>query len=82
MQVNKVNRRKEFFRIDLGRVREEVEKMGIKGAWTMAAQAREYRETLALEEAIQRDPARREAWLQDQLEFEPSIDAEAETASA
>lgn len=70
MQVNKVNHRKEFFRADLSHIREEVEKFGLSAKWTMAAEAREYRETLAIERAIKEDPAKRDAWVNRQLELE------------
>lgn len=47
-QVNKVNSRKEFFRVPLSRIREQVESMKIEAHWTMKAEAREYRESIAL----------------------------------
>ncbi len=71
-QVNKVNYRKEFFRVSLREIREEIERLGITTGihWTMTAQAREYRETLAIEKAIQEDPNMREAWMKRQLSLE------------
>lgn len=72
MQMNKVNYRKEFFRVDLGHIREEVEKFGLTAKWTMAAAAQEYHESLAIEKAINEDPARREAWIKRQLVLEPA----------
>jgi DNA repair exonuclease SbcCD ATPase subunit len=71
LQMNKVNYRKEFFRVDLKHIREEVEKLGILANWTMTAEAREYRETIAVENAIRDNPAARDAWLKRQLELEP-----------
>jgi len=62
-QVNKVNHRKEFFRAPLAKIRSELDKMGIDAKWTMAAEAREYRETQTIERTIAADPAAREAWL-------------------
>lgn len=47
-QVNKVNPRKEFFRLRLLDVKKTVEKLGIDVHWTLAAEAREYRESLAI----------------------------------
>jgi hypothetical protein len=47
--VNKVNFRKEFFRVALHEVRAEVERMGIASSWTLTAAAREFRETQAIE---------------------------------
>jgi phage-related minor tail protein len=75
-QVNKVNPRKEFFRIDLKHVREEVEKFGLSVKWTIAAQAREYRETLALEKAIAENPAMKESWVKGQLQINRRSDTE------
>ncbi len=72
MQMNKVNYRKEFFRVDLAHVREEVTKLGLDAKWTMAADAREYHETLAIEKAIKDDPAKGEAWVKGMLELPPA----------
>lgn len=62
MQVNKVNPRKEFFRVTLSDIKTMVEKMGLKTAWTMDAAAAEYRETLAIEEAMKSDPDAKRRW--------------------
>jgi len=70
MQVNKVNRRREFFHVDLNHIREELEKLGLNTQWTMVAQAAEYRQTLAIEKAIKDNPAARKAWVERQLELE------------
>jgi len=48
-RINKVNYRKEFFRIPLERVRTFTAEKGLEVTFTMAGDAREYRETLALE---------------------------------
>jgi len=77
MQVNKVNRRREFFRVDLKHIQEEAEKLGITPQWTMTAEAAQYRESLAIEKAIRENPAMREAWIKRQLELEP-LDIEVE----
>ncbi|MBR0167749.1 MAG: GIY-YIG nuclease family protein, partial [Synergistaceae bacterium] len=61
-QVNKVNFRKEFFRLSLSEIRAELEKSGLNVKWTMTAEAREYRETLTIEKAIQDNPQAREDW--------------------
>ena len=49
LRINKVNFRKEFFRLPLDRIRSFVEEKGLTATFTMAAEARDYRETLALE---------------------------------
>jgi len=48
-QINKVNPRKEFFRLPLERIRTLAAEKELEVTFTMAAEAREYRETLALE---------------------------------
>ena len=69
MQMNKVNYRKEFFKVDLAHIRGEIETLGLTAKWTMTSEAKEYRETLAIEKAIRDNPAQREAWLKRQLEI-------------
>ena len=61
-QMNKVNPRKEFFRADLSVIRKMVEARGLEASWTMAAQAAEYKESLAIEDRIKNDPAERVRW--------------------
>jgi hypothetical protein len=81
-QVNKVNYRKEFFRVDLAHVREEIEKLGLATKWTMASLAAEYRESQRIEQLIKDDPAAREAWIRRQLTYEVTVEAsETEEAS-
>lgn len=48
-QVNKVNPKKEFFKVNIKDVKSQIEKMGIQSKWTMLAEAKEYRESLAIE---------------------------------
>lgn len=48
-RVNKVNYRKEFFRVPIQAIRDLVTEMKLDASFTMAAEAREYRETLAFE---------------------------------
>lgn len=79
MQMNKVNHRKEFFRVDLKHIREEIEKVGLNVKWTMMAEAKEYRESLAIEKTIKETPTLREAWIKRQLSLE-HVDNEAEEA--
>ena len=66
MQMNKVNKRKEFFRIDLGSIRKEVQSLKIEAKWTMAAEAREYRESLLLEQAMATDAEVKQQWMRQQ----------------
>lgn len=50
--VNKVNYRKEFFYVNLTDVRTYLEQKGIQAQWTMAAEATEYRQSLAIAEEM------------------------------
>lgn len=61
-QMNKVNPRKEFFRVDISFIRKLVEGKGLVANWTMAANAAEYRESLAIEDRIRNNPAEKERW--------------------
>ena len=45
-RINKVNYRKEFFRVPLEKVRALIGERGIEASFTMLAEANEYRETL------------------------------------
>ncbi|MCT4604306.1 MAG: DUF4041 domain-containing protein, partial [Marinifilum sp.] len=49
-QVNKVNPRKEFFKVPISSIREKLDHMGIEAKWTMAAEAKEYFESLSIEQ--------------------------------
>ena len=65
-QVNKINSRKEFFRIRLSELRQVVEARRLGDIhWTMMAEARQFHETLALEQRLS-NPAERQAWLSQQ----------------
>lgn len=71
-QANKVNHRREFFRVSLQEIREEIEKLGVTTGvhWTMVAEAKQYRESIAIEKAIKENPAEREAWIRRQHKLE------------
>ncbi|RKH15696.1 DUF4041 domain-containing protein [Corallococcus sp. CA047B] len=66
-QVNKVNPRKEFFRVALQDIRQVVDSMGLQAQWTMTSEAREFRETQAVERAMQSQSFEEGAWIQRQL---------------
>ncbi len=52
--VNKVNPRKEFFKIPLANIKEAIEAEGIKDIhWTLKAEAEEYRESLAMAKQLE-----------------------------
>jgi hypothetical protein len=71
-QLNKANPRKEFFRVDLTQIRAEIERLGIETKWTLAAEAREYRESLAIEQALANNTLDQAEWEKFQLENAPS----------
>ncbi len=48
LRINKINSRKEFFRVPLERIRSLVTAKGIQASFTMVAEAHEYRETQVL----------------------------------
>lgn len=52
-QVNKVNPKKEFFKVNIKEIKEQIQKMGIQSKWTMLAEAKEYRESLAIENEME-----------------------------
>ena len=67
LQVNKINSRKEFFRVSLTDIHQEIEKLN-KGedftlkTWTEKATATEYRDSLDIEN----DPNKKETWVKRQ----------------
>lgn len=56
--------------MDVAHIRSEIEKMGLKAHWTLTAEAREYRESLAIDSAILENPALRDGWVKRQLLLE------------
>ena len=66
-QMNKVNARKEFFRVSLTEIRDALQKLDVETHWTITAAAREYRESLAIERAISENPDTQYKWLQHQM---------------
>lgn len=73
-QVNKVNPRKEFFRVTTEELRKCANDLGVQATWTMAAEAAQYRETLAIERALAQNSTAAKQWFEHQLEVEePSL---------
>ena len=58
--------------MDLAHLRADIESLGLSVQWTMTAEAREYRETLAIEKTLQNDPTQRDAWIKRPLELDAS----------
>ncbi len=69
-QVNKVNPRKEFFRLNLREIRDVIGEMKLDAQWTMAAEARDYRDTLIIERKMKEDPILRKQWEEQQATYE------------
>ncbi len=69
-QVNKVNRRKEFFRLKLQDIRSVIDEFAPEVRWTIAAEARDYRESLAMEQHLQEDPEFRRQWAESEAAYE------------
>ncbi len=74
-QMNKVNPRKEYFKVGINDIRQYVEAKGIKTFWTLEAAAAQYRETLAIEEQIRTNPQVREQWERNMMQLEASAQA-------
>lgn len=72
-QMNKVNPRKEFFKVNLTEIKNEVEKMRIDAKWTMTAQALQFKESIAIEEAISNDKEKQIEWEKFQQRAEEII---------
>lgn len=72
-QLNKVNPRKEFFRLTLQDIRRVVEEMGLEVKWTMAAEAKDYRESLAIERQLKENPEFRKRWIAEEEAYEARL---------
>ncbi len=74
-QLNKVNPRKEFFKVSLQDIKAAVEELGLDVHWTLKAEALEYRETQALNAELASDARVREAWLARQARWEAYLES-------
>lgn len=74
-QMNKVNARKEFFRVSLLDIQRHVEELGLQAVWTVVAAATSYRETLRLEARMRENPELAKLWTERQIAFELSDEA-------
>lgn len=72
-QLNKINPRKEFFRLELNDLKNHVEKIGINCKWTLLAEAKQYRETLKLEEEMKTNKSMEAEWERFQEVTDPVI---------
>jgi len=70
-QLNKINPRKEFFKLNIHDVRNYIDSIGIACKWTLAAEAKQYRETLKLEEDMKTNKQLEAEWEQYQEVTDP-----------
>ncbi|UFH32464.1 DUF4041 domain-containing protein [Chryseobacterium sp. C-71] len=70
-QLNKINPRKEFFRLELNDLKSHIERIGINCKWTLLAEAKQYRETLKLEEEMKTNKAMEAEWKRFQEVADP-----------
>ncbi|MFC5872987.1 GIY-YIG nuclease family protein [Chryseobacterium arachidis] len=70
-QLNKINPRKEFFRLGINEIKNHIDDIGITCKWTLAAEAKQYRETLKLEEEMKTNKQLEQEWEQYQEEADP-----------
>jgi len=77
-----VNPRKEFFRVPLIDIRQELERMKVDVTWTIMAEAREFRETQAIERAMAEKKFDEKAWLEMQAKVEAEAMREGELVEA
>lgn len=70
-QLNKINPRKEFFKLNIHDIRNYLDSMGIGCKWTLAAEAKQYRETLKLEEDMKTNKQLEAEWEQYQEVTDP-----------
>lgn len=70
-QLNKINPRKEFFKLGINDIKNYVDTMGITCKWTLAAEAKQYRETLKLEEEMKTNKQLEAEWEQYQEVVDP-----------
>ncbi len=51
------------------RLRQTADELGLEASWTLTAEAAQYRETLALEQAMKTDKELKHNWLDEQASF-------------
>ena len=49
--------------------RDVADELGLKASWTLMAEAAQYRETMALEQAMKTDTELKRKWLEEQTTF-------------
>lgn len=77
-QLNKINPRKEFFRLGIQDIKNYVESIGVDCKWTLAAEAKQFRETKKLEDEMRNNKKLEADWEHYQEEIDPVTYEEAE----
>lgn len=72
MQVNKVNPRKEFFKVSLADIKSAIDTMNHTVKWTLTAEARQFRESQTIELEIKNDIQKKLEWEKHQMQIEAS----------
>jgi hypothetical protein len=72
-QLNKINPRKEFFRLEIDEIKSYLESIDINCKWTLMAEAKQYRETLKLEEEMKTNKQLEAEWEQYQEVVDPVV---------
>lgn len=70
-QLNKINPRKEFFKLGINDIKNYIDTIGIGCKWTLAAEAKQYRETIKLEEEMKINKQLEAEWEQYQEVVDP-----------
>lgn len=73
LQMNKLNPRKEFFNVGIIDIKDAVNDLGITAKWTLMAEAKHYRESLAITEAMKNNKNLERDWEHFQEEAEIQI---------
>lgn len=73
-QLNKVNPRKEFFRLGVEDIKKHVDSLGIPAHWTLSALAHDFRESRRIEEQLESSPELAREWLEHQVAVELASD--------
>jgi len=77
-QLNKINPRKEFFRLSISEIKDYVESIGVACQWTLAAEARQFHETKKLELEMKNNRQLEADWEHYQEEIDPVTYEDAE----
>lgn len=72
-QLNKINPRKEFFKLGIRDVKNYTDSLGITCKWTLVAEAKQYKESLKLEEEMRTNKRLEEDWEHYQKEAEEMV---------